>query len=328
MDLASSPPAQNWSHFAFDDDFSEDWNASYGPEDYSYSGMEAAAPCYSCGLLAASALPFYVLASVLGALASAAVFFALLRPRSRWRLLPGWPVLAQVAAGSALFSLAVPLLAPGLSTAHHAPLCHLARGVWHSAAFAQALLISGRACLGPRLGADRTPRLALGLAVGLWGVAVLLGLPVTLATDTSHGLCTLTFQPGSLQIVHTATCVVIFVLLPLGLLGAKGLTKGLGRGPCPWADVLWLWFVFWWPHGVLQGLDSLVRSKVFVWSSCAVQQAVDQLLDLAEALAILHCVATPLLLAVLWRQATRASSLSLPLPGSPNAHLDALGGKS
>lgn len=326
MDPSSSPPAQNWTILAFEDDFSEDWNASYGPEDYNYREMEAAAPCHSCGLLAAPALPFYILASVLGVLASVAVLFALLRPRSRWRLRPGWPVLAQVATGSALFSLAVPLLAPGLSVAHHAPLCHLARWVWHSAAFAQALLIGGRACLGPRLGADRTPCLALGLAMGLWGVAILLGLPVTLATDTSHGRCTLMFQRGSLQLVHAAICIVIFILLPLGLLGAKGLMKALGRGPCPWADVLWLWFIFWWPHGVLRGLDSLVRSKVFVLSSCPAQQALDQLLDLAEALAILHCVATPLLLALLWRQATRASSPAPPLPGSP--HLDALGGKS
>ena len=76
------------------------------------------------------------------------------------------------------------------------------------------------------------------------------------------------------------------------------------------------------------GFDSLVRSKAIVVSTCPAQQALDMLLDVAEALAILHCVATPLLLAWVCYQATRTSPPSLPLPTTQTSHLDTLGGKS
>lgn len=76
------------------------------------------------------------------------------------------------------------------------------------------------------------------------------------------------------------------------------------------------------------GLDSLVRSRAIVLSTCPVQQALDMLLDVAEALAILHCVATPLLLAWVCYKATHTSPPSLPLPTTQTSHLDTLGGKS
>lgn len=311
---------------AFEDDFSEEWNNSYA--DYNYTGFEAAAPCRSCGLLDESSQPFYIVTSVLGILASGAFLFALLRPLFHWQLSPGRPILAQLAMGSILFSTAVPILAPGLSGGRHTHLCHLANLVWYSSAFAQALLIGYHAYLGPKLGPGQVPALTLRLTPGLWVVAVLLGLPATLASDISSGLCTLAFRQGILQVMHIAACSAIFVLLPLGLLGAKGLNKVLGRGSRPWVDILCGWFIFWWPRGVLQGLDSLVRSNFLILSSCPAQKALDVLLHLTEALAMLHCVATPLLLALFCHQATRTCLPSLPLPARQSFHQDTLGSKS
>ncbi|XP_008062741.1 atypical chemokine receptor 1 [Carlito syrichta] len=297
-----------WNYSNTEDDF-------YATLDYDTS-VKAAAPCHSCSLLDSSSLPFFLLASVLGILASGAVLFALLRPLFHWQLCPGRPVLAQLVVGSALFSIVVPILAPGLGSTPSSVLCNLGYCVWYGSAFAQALLIAGRACLGPKLAAGQNPSLTLGLTVGLWGVATLLALPVTLASGTSGGLCTPMYNRDqqALQFTHAAACLAIFVLLPLGLLGAKGLKKTLGRGPGPWVDILCSWFIFWWPHGVLLGLDSLVRFKLLLLSTCLAQQALDLLLQLAEALAILHCVASPLFLALFCHQATRTSLPSLPLP--------------
>ncbi|KAB0394723.1 hypothetical protein E2I00_017346 [Balaenoptera physalus] len=239
-------------------------------------------------------------------------------------------ILVQLAVGSALFSIMVPILARGLSGALITSLCHLAHLVSYGSAFAQALLIGCHACLGPKLGIGHGPGLRLGISVGLWGVAALLSLPITLGSDTSHGLCTVTFsgQWEILRYIHAAACFAIFVLLPLGLLGAKGLKKALGRGPCPWVDILCVWFIFWWPQGMVLGLDSLVRSRAMVVSTCLAQQTLDVLLDLAEALAILHCVATPLLLAQVCYQAIQTSLPSLPLSAAQSSHLDILGCKS
>lgn len=325
---SSSFTGDNSSNFNFEDEFLIDWNNSYGPGDYNYTGLEAAAPCRSCKLLDESSLPFYILASVLGILASTAVLFAFLRPLFYWQLCPGRKILVQLAVGSTLFSISVPILAPGLSGVHDTHLCHLAHLVWYGSAFAQALLLGCHACLGPILHTNHVPGLTLGLTVGLWGVAILLGLPITLTSDTSNGLCTQTFSQDILQFMHAAACFAIFFLLPLGLLGAKGLKKVLDREPCPWIDILWVWFIFWWPHGVLRGLDSLVRSKFLVLASCPAQQALDLLLDLAEVLAIMHCVATPFLLALFCHRATRASMPSLSVSARQSSHLDTLEGKS
>ncbi|XP_046539809.1 atypical chemokine receptor 1 [Equus quagga] len=321
-------PEENPTTFVFEGDIFDEFNDSYELE-YNNTDLEAAAPCHSCILLDDSSLPFFILASILGILASGAFLFTLLRPLFHWQLCPDRPILVQLAVGSALFSIVVPIVAPGLSGVYSAHLCHLAHLVWYSSAFALALLIGCRACLGPKLSASQVPCLTLGLTVGLWGVATLLGLPV-LANDVPHGRCTLTFSRGRgvLPAIHAAACFSIFFLLPLGLLGAKGLKKALGRGPCPWVDILWVWFIFWWPHGLFLGLDFLVRSKSLKLSTCLAQQALDLLLELTDALAILHCVATPLLLALFCYQATRTAAPSLPLSARESSHLDTIGGKS
>ncbi|XP_004442876.2 PREDICTED: atypical chemokine receptor 1 [Ceratotherium simum simum] len=321
-------PDENFSMSDLGDELWSEFNESYDM-DYNSTDMEAAAPCHSCNLLDDSSLPFFILASVLGILTSAAVLFALLKPLFRWQLCPDRPILVQLAVGSALFSLVVPIVAPGLTGVYSIHLCHLAHLVWYGSAFALALLIACRACLGPKLSAGQVPGLTLGLTVGVWGVSVLLGLPV-LDHELPQGLCTLTFSRGQgvLLAIHTAACFAIFFLLPLGLLGAKGLKKALGRGPCPWVDVLWVWFIFWWPHGLFLGLDFLVRSKSLKLSTCLAQQAMDLLLQLTDALAILHCVATPLLLALFCYQATRTASPSLPLSARQSSHPDNLRDKS
>ncbi|XP_022415141.1 atypical chemokine receptor 1 isoform X1 [Delphinapterus leucas] len=298
--------------------------------DYNFTDVEAAAPCHSCILLDDSSLPFFILASVLGILISGAVLYAFLRPLFPRQVYQNWSILVQLAVGSALFSIMVPILARGLSGALITSLCHLAHLVSYGSAFAQALLIGCHACLGPKLGIGHVPGLRLGISVGLWGVAALLSLPITLGSDTSHGLCTVTFSGEweILRYIHAAACFAIFILLPLGLLGAKGLKKALGRGPCPWVNILYVWFIFWWPQGMVLGLDSLVRSRAMVVSTCLAQQTLDMLLDLAEALAILHCVATPLLLAQFCYQAIQTSLPSLPLSATQSSHLDILGCKS
>nr|ADM53678.1 Duffy antigen/chemokine receptor [Mandrillus sphinx]ADZ55412.1 Duffy antigen/chemokine receptor [Mandrillus leucophaeus]AQV03458.1 duffy antigen/chemokine receptor [Macaca nemestrina] len=326
-----SPSTQNSSQLNSEDlwNFSYDGNDSFPDVDYD-ANLEAAAPCHSCNLLDDSALPFFILVSVLGILASGTVLFMFFRPLFHWQLCPGWPVLAQLAVGSALFSIVVPILAPGLGNTRSSALCSLGYCVWYGSAFAQALLLGCHASLGPKLGAGQVPGLTLGLSVGLWGVAALLTLPITLASGASGGLCTPVYsmELKALQATHAVACLAVFVLLPLGLFGAKGLKKALGMGPGPWMNILWAWFIFWWPHGVVLGLDFLVRSKLLLLSTCLAQQALDLLLNLAEALAILHCVATPLLLALFCHQATRTLLPSLPLPEGWSSHLDTLGSKS
>uniref|UniRef100_A0A8D2B478 Atypical chemokine receptor 1 n=1 Tax=Sciurus vulgaris TaxID=55149 RepID=A0A8D2B478_SCIVU len=308
------------------------WNYSYDEDSTNedYHIPDSAAPCHSCNLLDDSSLPFFILASVLGILASGAVLYALFRSLFHWQLCPSWPILAQLAVGSTLFSIVVPILAPGLNNTHSTTLCSLGYEVWYSSAFAQALLIGCHACLGPKLGTGQIRGLTLGLTVGVWGVALLLGLPVTLATDTSYGLCTLAYSRGlgALHSTHAAVCFCIFILLPLGLLGAKGLKKALDRGPGPCINVLWVWFLFWWPHGMVLGFDSLVRAKVLLLPTCLAQQILDLMLHLAEALAILHCVVSPLLVALFCHQATHASLPSLPLPARRSSHPDTFEGKS
>ncbi|XP_008585710.1 PREDICTED: atypical chemokine receptor 1 [Galeopterus variegatus] len=306
----------NWSEF-----YDENESLSYD------DNLEAAAPCHSCNLLDDSSLPFFIVASVLGILANGAVLFALIRPLFHWQLCPGRPFLVQLAVSSALFSILVPILAPGINSAHSTTMCQLGYGVWYGLAFAQALLIGCRACLGPKLGAHRVSGITLGLTVGLWLVAALLVLPITLPSDTSHRFCS-SRGLGTWQSIHIAACFAIFIVLPLGLFGAMGLKKALGRGPGPGVDILWVWFMFWWPHAVFLGLDFLVRSRVFVLPTCLAQKVLDLLLNLAEALAILHCVATPLLLALFCHKATRTSLPSEPLPARCSSHLDTLGGKS
>uniref|UniRef100_A0AAQ5BHJ4 Atypical chemokine receptor 1 n=1 Tax=Homo sapiens TaxID=9606 RepID=A0AAQ5BHJ4_HUMAN len=62
-----SPSTENSSQL----DFEDVWNSSYGVNDSFPDGdyganLEAAAPCHSCNLLDDSALPFFILTSVLG----------------------------------------------------------------------------------------------------------------------------------------------------------------------------------------------------------------------------------------------------------------------
>ncbi|XP_042537777.1 atypical chemokine receptor 1 [Dipodomys spectabilis] len=318
---------KNISQFTFEDF----WNYSYEEND-SYQSLEdlemldSAAPCHSCSLLDDSSLPFFILASVLGVLTSVAMLFALLRPLSHWQLCPGRPLLAQLTVGSALFSIVVPILAPGLNSAHSTILCHVGSWVWYSSAFAQALVIGSHACLGPKLGVSQIPGLTLGLTVGIWGVAALLGLPITLASDS---LCPLVSRRGVgvLQSIHSVICFAIFTVLPLCLLGVKGLKKALGRGPGPWVNILWIWFIFWWPHGVVLGFDYLVRSRVLLLTTCLAQKVLDLMVHLAEAMAIVHCMATPLLLALYCHQATQTSLPSMSLPARGSSHLDPFGSK-
>lgn len=298
-------------------------NESYYQESVDYSEAAKAAPCHSCNLLDDASLPFFLLVSVLGLLASAAVLLALFRPLLHWQRCADQPVLAQLALGSALFSLALPLLAPGLGGARPAPLCHLAHLTWHGSAFSQALLVASRACLGPWLRAGLLARLVL---VALWVVATILGLPSALTSSSSQGSCPPSRGPGLLHTIHVSCCCCVFVLLPLGLLAAKGVVKALGKGPCPRVDVLWVWFIFWWPYGVLLGADDLVRSRVLVLPSCWAQQTQDLLLQLAEGLAMLHCVATPLLLALACHQAAHLATP--PLPPAPCPRPDPTVGRS
>ncbi|CAH6789528.1 atypical chemokine receptor 1 [Phodopus roborovskii] len=320
---------KNGTQFPLDmEDYFYDNNITYESMD-NYS-IGAAAPCHSCTLLDNSSLPFFILTSVLGVLASGIILFAILKPFSRWQICPSWPVLAQLAVGSALFSFAVPVLAPGLNSAHSTGLCFLGYWTWYTSAFAQALLIVCYACLNPRLGIGQIRGLILGLTVGVWVAAVLLGLPVTLASDIYNGLCTLASNKDleALKSTHSAICFTIFTVLPLALLAATGLRKALGKGPGPWVSVLWIWFIFWWPHGMVLIFDALVRSKIVFLQSCPSQQILDVMLNLAEALAVLHCVATPLLLALFCHQTTRRSLPSLSLHARQSFHMDAFAVKS
>lgn len=305
----------NGTQFTF-----ENWNYSY-EDNTSYEFTDEyylipAAPCYSCDLLDSSSLPFFILTSVLGLLASGGFLFTILRPFFHWQTCPSWPILAQLAVGSALFSIAVPILAPGLYSAHSTALCNLGYWTWYTAAFAQALFIGCYVFLNPSLNIVQIPGLTLGLTVGLWGAAALLGLPVTLGSDAYNGLCTLPSYKNleTLRYTHSAICFTIFTVLPLTLLAVKGLKTALGKGPGPWVSVLWIWFIFWWPHGMVLMFDALVRSKIMLLQTCQSQKILDTMLDVAEALAMLHCVATPLLLALFCHQTTRRSLPSLSLP--------------
>lgn len=320
---------KNGTQFTFDS-----WNYSF-EDNYSYElssdySLTPAAPCYSCNLLDRSSLPFFMLTSVLGMLASGSILFAILRPFFHWQICPSWPILAELAVGSALFSIAVPILAPGLHSAHSTALCNLGYWVWYTSAFAQALLIGCYACLNPRLNIGQLRGFTLGLSVGLWGAAALLGLPVALASDAYNGFCTFPSSRDmeALKYMHYAICFTIFTVLPPTLLAAKGLKIALSKGPGPWVSVLWIWFIFWWPHGMVLIFDALVRSKIVLLYTCQSQKILDAMLNVTEALSMLHCVATPLLLALFCHQTTRRSLSSLSLPTRQASQMDALAGKS
>ncbi|KAI4548800.1 hypothetical protein MG293_001130 [Ovis ammon polii] len=151
----------NSTKLAFKEEILNEFSEDYYP-DYNETDVEAAAPCHSCPLLDYSSLPFFILVSVLGILASGTVLYALLRPLFRWQLYQDRPTLVQLAVGSALFSIVVPILARGLSGALITSLCHLAQLVAYSSAFAQALLIGALQRLYDAWAPGRL------LTIGLW----------------------------------------------------------------------------------------------------------------------------------------------------------------
>ncbi|XP_036610936.1 atypical chemokine receptor 1 [Trichosurus vulpecula] len=269
------------------------WNETYN---YTDDDLEAAAPCRSCTLLDSSSLPFFAVTSALGILAGGALLFVLLKPLARWPLCPGRTILAQLAGASTLFSIVLPILAPGLNPAPGTTLCCLGHGLWYASAFAQALLV----CVHTYLGPEPHQRWLLKLSLALWGVALLMALPVALASDVTSGLCTLSFSQDVWVwcVIHIVVCIAIFLILPLGLFGGWAVQRVRGGGPRPWANVLWAWFLFWWLHAVVMGYDALVRSDVLVINECFTQQTLDFFLDSAKILGILHCLATPFLLAL------------------------------
>ncbi|XP_027695900.1 atypical chemokine receptor 1 [Vombatus ursinus] len=285
--------SENWTINVLDDEWDALWNETYN---YTDADLDLAAPCRSCSLLDRSSLPFFALTSALGILGGGALLFVLLKPLACWQLCPGRTILAQVAGGSTLFSIVLPILAPGLNPSPHIALCCLGHGLWYASAFAQALLVCVHAYLGPEL----RQSWLLKLSLALWGVALLMALPVALASDVTSGLCTLLFSHDVWvwYVVHIVVCIAIFLILPLGLVGGWIVRRVRGGGPRPRANVLWAWFLFWWLHAVAMGFDALVRSNALVINECFAQQTLDFLLDSAKILGILHCLATPFLLAL------------------------------
>ncbi|KAM9001434.1 atypical chemokine receptor 1 [Sarcophilus harrisii] len=269
------------------------WNDTYN---YTDADLDLAAPCRSCLLLDSSSLPFFALTSALGILAGGALLFVLLKPLVCQHLCPGRAILAQVAGGSTLFSIVLPILAPGLNPTPDIILCSVGHGLWYASAFAQALLLCVHIWLGPKL----PQRWLLKLSLTLWGLALLMALPVALASDVTTGVCTLSFSPDVWVwcVIHIVVCIAIFFILPLSLVGAWVVQRIRGGRSGPWAKVLWVWFLFWWLHAVVMGSDILVRSDALVIKTCFVQQTLDFLLDSAKILGILHCLVTPLLLAL------------------------------
>ncbi|XP_043856716.1 atypical chemokine receptor 1 [Dromiciops gliroides] len=286
-----------------------DWNSWNETFNYTDDDVNSAAPCHSCVLLDSSSLPFFALFSALGMLGGGTLLFGLLKPLGCWHLCPGRTILAQMAGGSTLFSIVLPILAPGLNPTPGTTLCWLGHGLWYASAFAQALLLCVHACLGPKLHQSWI----LKLSLALWGVALLMALPVTLASDVSSGLCTLSFSPKVWvwSVIHIVVCIAVFFILPLGLVGGWVVWWVRGGGPRPQATVLWIWFLFWWLHAVAMGFDALVRSDALVITECFAQQTLDFLLDSAKILGVLHCLATPLLLVLFCHHVTRTPTLNL-----------------
>lgn len=300
------PNPQNWTIEDLDGELDSLWNDSY---QYTDEDLVYAAPCRSCTLLDSSSLPFFALTSALGILGGGALLFILLKPLACWHLCLGRIILAQLAGGSTLFSIVLPILAPGLKPIPGTTLCSLGHGLWYASAFAQALLVCVHASLDPEL----HQRWLLKLSLALWGVALLMALPVTLASDVISGLCTLSFSHDVWVwcMIHIVVCIAIFLILPLALVGGWVVQRLRGGQLRPRANVLWVWFLFWWLHAVVMGSDALVRSEVLVINECFTQQTLDVLLDSAKILGILHCLATPFLLALFCHSVTSSPTVNL-----------------
>ncbi|XP_001379721.2 atypical chemokine receptor 1 [Monodelphis domestica] len=290
--------SENWT-FSSSEDY--DWSLNY-TYNYTDDDLNMAAPCRSCVLLDDTSLPFFAITSALGILGGGILLFALLKPLACWNLCPDRTILAQLAGGSTLFSIVLPILAPGWNPALDTVVCCMAHGLWYASAFAQALLVCAYSCLGPEL--NQSWLLKLSLAV--WSVALLMALPVTLASDVVSGFCILPISNDEWvwPWIHIVACIVIFLILPLGLVQGWAIQRVKGRGSGPWANVLWVWFLFWWLHAIMIGLDALVRTENLSMHTCFAQQTLDFLLQSARILGILHCLATPLLLALFCHRAT------------------------
>ncbi|XP_074079230.1 atypical chemokine receptor 1 [Macrotis lagotis] len=294
-----------------------DWEADYGNETYNYTedDLDLAAPCRYCPLLDSSSLPFFALTSALGMLGGGILLFVLLKPLACWHLRSDRTILAQLAGGSTLFSLVLPILTPGLTPTPGTTLCCLGHGLWYASVFAQALLVCVHACLGPEL----NPSWFLKLSLAVWSVALLMALPVTLASDITSGLCILSFSHDVWVwcMIHIVVCIVIFLILPLGLVGGWTVQRVRGGRSRPWANVLWFWFLFWWFHAGVMGYDALIRSEVLEIKECSDQQTLDFLVDSAKILGILHCLVTPFLLALFCHYVTQSPQSTYSRPSFP-----------
>ncbi|NXM86419.1 ACKR1 protein, partial [Oenanthe oenanthe] len=256
--------------------------------DTNYTSLDYdAAPCRNnfCPLFQRLAPPFLATTCAAAALATAALLVALARSPQEWR----WPALvAQLAAGTALFAALLPALAAGIARGWHlgAGPCRLTHLLWHWSLFAQALLVAS-GCRGTAW-ARWDPR-SRRSAVALWAAALLLATPAALVSGVAGGTGCVRRSVGILApvyLLHLALCLCLLLLLPVGLLLAS---CGTGAG------LTWLFLGLWVPYAALLAGEFLLQAGL-VEPTCGSFEHFDLALGLSEGLGVLHCGVGPLVL--------------------------------
>lgn len=267
-------------------------------EDYlmDYSSSE---PCHNayCPFFQRAAPAFLATTCVAAALATGALLVALAkRPHA-------WPchraLVAQLAVATGLFAALLPAVAAGIVQGWRlgAGACKVTQLLWHCSVFAQGLLVASGCCSG--VWSRWEPR-SQRLAACIWLGALLLAVPAALASGTVAAPETScihrnvdVFSP--VYLLHLASCLCVFLLLPATLLVATLVRAGRGGGWGSGLGASWLFFVLWVPYGVGLAVDFLLYAEVLRYT-CSIFERFDYALGLCEALGVLHCCLAPAVL--------------------------------
>uniref|UniRef100_A0A8B9CL08 Atypical chemokine receptor 1 n=1 Tax=Anser brachyrhynchus TaxID=132585 RepID=A0A8B9CL08_9AVES len=267
-------------------------------EDYivDYAASE---PCHNtyCPFFQRAAPAFLASTCVAAALATGALLVALAkRPHA-------WPhhraLVAQLAAATGLFAAVLPAVAAGIGQGWRlgAGACKVTQLLWHCSVFAQGLLVASGCC--SSVWSHWDPR-SQRLAVSIWVGALLLALPAALAGGTvaAPEVSCIRRNVDVLSpayLLHLASCLCVFLLLPAALLVAALVRGGQRAGWGPAAGASWLFFVLWVPYSVGLAVDFLLHAEL-LQSTCGIFERFDYALGLCEALGVLHCCLGPAVL--------------------------------
>ncbi|XP_035202318.1 atypical chemokine receptor 1 [Oxyura jamaicensis] len=269
-------------------------------EDY-LTDYTASEPCHNtyCPFFQCAAPAFLASTCVAAALATGVLLVALAKCPHAW---PRHRALvAQLVAATGLFAAVLPAVAAGIGQGWRlgAGACKLTQLLWHCSIFAQGLLVASGCC--GSVWSRWDPR-SQRLATSIWVWALLLAVPAALASGTVAAPEVSCIRRNvevlsPAYLLHLASCLCIFLLLPAALLVATLVRRGQGAGWGLGAGASWLFFVLWLPYSVGLAVDFLLHAEL-LQRTCDIFERFDYALGLCEALGVLHCcLGPPVLLA-------------------------------